>query len=445
MSVSIVTLLFSAKYFGVSMQRDIWVLVLTLVTAVSSAIFGPINETFRAKFVFIKEQEGEAKALAMTFSLITWMTIIIVLVGVGMALARLPIGEALYPDEATKASMSVFSKLMLIMLPTLLLNQWTNIGISILNTYEIYYIPEIVGTITCVANICIIILLAPVIGIYSLAVSNYFSSLLLLGVVIHYVCKIRILDIFKLEKISSLSIKGFMAFLIFALPFYFPYFIGQCNSIVEKWLSGLLGQGMISSLDYARQFTVVIQGVLSGIISTLMLPLLSKAFINNEKQSYNKIFKDNLSACFAILSITITVLYGASEPLCSFFFDRGSISEYSQQVISKLMQWFSIAFIGVALYIIMGNAMLASNLGKKYAFIGVCIQIVVILSNIIFVRYIGVYTFPFSLGVTHFIGSIIMFRCINFENAGKIVFTIIRYIFVLIFIGGYYEYSISLL
>lgn len=181
MSVSIVTLLFSAKYFGVSMQRDIWVLVLTLVTAVSSAIFGPINETFRAKFVFIKEQEGEAKALAMTFSLITWMTIIIVLVGVGMALARLPIGEALYPDEATKASMSVFSKLMLIMLPTLLLNQWTNIGISILNTYEIYYIPEIVGTITCVANICIIILLAPVIGIYSLAVSNYFPLYYCLG------------------------------------------------------------------------------------------------------------------------------------------------------------------------------------------------------------------------------------------------------------------------
>lgn len=436
MSVSIVTLLFSAKYFGVSMQRDLWVLIITLLTSVTGALFGPINETFRAKFIFIKEQEGESKALAYTFSLITWMTIIIILIGTIMSIFRVRIGIALYPEEASPSSIATFSMLLMIMLPSLLLNQWTNIGISILNTYEIYYIPEIVGSITCLTNIGLIIILAPTIGIYSLAASNYFSAILLLIVVVFYLFKTNIFKIVDVKKIRMLSYKGFLAFLVFASPFYFPYIIGQCNSIVEKWLSGLLGQGMISSLDYARQFTVVIQGVLSGIISTLMLPLLSKAFIRKERVEYNKIFFDNLSSCFAILSITLTVLYGASDPLCQFFFNRGSISLSSQLIITDLMQWYAVAFIGVALYIIMGNTMLASSLGKKYAIIGVGVQIFVILFNIGFVRYLGIYTFPLSFGLAHLIGSFVMYRSIRFEKSTTILCTIIKYTLVIVLIGG---------
>lgn len=433
MSVSMVTLLFSANYFGVSMQRDVWVLIIALISSVSGALFGPINETFRAKFIFIKEHEGEAKAVSMTFSLITWMTLILCFVGFILAIFRVPICELMYPDEIDKSSIGLFGTLLLIMLPTLLLNQWTNIGISILNTYEVYYIPEIVGSFTCLTNISLIILLAPSIGIFSLAVSNYFSALLLLGVVIYYLNKISALHD---KAISGISFKGFLSFLLFASPFYFPYFVGQCNSIVEKWLSGLLGQGMISSLDYARQFTVVIQGVLSGIISTLMLPLLSRSYVRNEKNEYNKTFYDNLSACFAILSVTITVLFGAANPLCEFFFDRGSIPEDMQGIITGLMQWFAVAFVGVALYIIMGNAMLASNQGKKYATIGVGVQLVVISSNIVLIRFIGINSFPLTMGISHLAGSIIMFHCLDFDNAALIVKKTLRYISIICLIGG---------
>lgn len=432
MSVSMVTLLFSAKYFGISMQRDLWVLVITLITAVSGGLFGPINETFRAKFIFIKEQEGESKAISATFSLITWMTIIIILVGVIMAITRTYIGIALYPEEVSQKSIDVFNVLLMIMIPILLLNQWTNIGISILNAFEIYYIPEIVGSITCLTNVGMIILLAPSIGIFSLAVSTYFSTLLLLGVTIYYLCKIVF---FKRDKIGKISFKGFWTFLIFASPFYFPYFVGQCNSLVEKWLSGLLGQGLISSLEYARQFTTVIQGVLSGILSTLMLPLLSKAYIRKEKFEHAKIFNDNLSSCFAILSITITVLFGAAEPLCQFFFNRGSIGENSLSIITNLMQSYAISFIGVALYIIMGNTMLASNQGKKYAIIGVLVQITVILTNISLVKILGIYIFPISLGITHLVGAIIMFYFIKFDHPYEILKKIIKYIFVIFIIG----------
>ena len=57
--LSVVTLIFSAKYFGVSIERDIWILASTLLVTVNAAIWGPINETFRTKFIFIQEKEGQ--------------------------------------------------------------------------------------------------------------------------------------------------------------------------------------------------------------------------------------------------------------------------------------------------------------------------------------------------------------------------------------------------
>ncbi len=58
MSLSMISLILSAKFFGVSMEKDMWVLVTTFLLTVGTAIWGPINETFRAKFVFIRARGG---------------------------------------------------------------------------------------------------------------------------------------------------------------------------------------------------------------------------------------------------------------------------------------------------------------------------------------------------------------------------------------------------
>ena len=59
MSLSMVSLILSAKFFGVSMERDMWVLVTAFIMTLGSALWGPVNETFRAKFIFISESDGK--------------------------------------------------------------------------------------------------------------------------------------------------------------------------------------------------------------------------------------------------------------------------------------------------------------------------------------------------------------------------------------------------
>ena len=193
MSLSMMSLILSAKFFGVSMEKDMWVLVTTFLLTVGTAIWGPINETFRAKFVFIKEQEGEAKAIMSTLSLVVCIVLITIILSLiteseikkeqPLCLHRL--ATWLSATSVAGEGLHLFSLLLVLMLPTLLINQLSSIGISILNAYNIYYLPEVIGVISSVVNVAIIFFLAPCFGIFSLAVSQYIALiLLLLGVIL---------------------------------------------------------------------------------------------------------------------------------------------------------------------------------------------------------------------------------------------------------------------
>lgn len=429
MSLSMVTLVFSAKYFGVSLERDIWILVATFITTIGSAVWGPINETFRTKFIFIKEQEGIESASSKTVSLISYIIGITLLISLAILIFKVPLAYYLSSGNTSSSSIELYCSLLVVILPSMLINQLTQIGISILNAYDIYYIPEVVGAASSIINVLVIISLAPIIGIFSLAVSQYIALLLLLIAILYYLKRLKL---FHWRDFQSVKYKDFYAFLLFALPFFIPYIVGQCNAMAEKWLAGLLGEGYISSLDYARQFTTVLQSVISSVLTTVMVPLLAKAYSQNDKKQADLIVRENLTVCFAILAFALPVLFGAASPLCEFFFLRGKVSQESLEIIIRLMRLYSFAFIGVLLYMIIGYALLTSNQAKRYAAWGVLVQLVVLVLNISFIKVTGVYTFPVSLGIAHLIGAAIMSRYLCLDRMNMFYSKIVKYCFVIV-------------
>lgn len=428
MLLSIAALVFSAKYFGVSVQRDAWVFSITLFATLGAAVWGALNETFRAKFIFMREECGEDIALEKTSSLLGIVLIITVVISVLIAAFSQNIAIVISNKLSIEDS-GLFMKMILLLLPTFLINQLIALGISILNAYNIFYIPEIVGAITGVLNLVVIVLLAPIIGIYSLAVSLYISIVLLLITTIWFINRSRIQLSIKLIncKFSHVS-----EFFFFALPFYLPYFVGQLNLFIEKWLAGLLGTGFISMLDYVRQFTTVLQGLLSSVLATLMVPLLAKAFSHGDSYKYATILRDNTKLCFFIMCIALSLLFGAASPLCEFFFLRGDVSAEEVRSMVFLMRIYSTSFIGIMMYIIFGMALLSSKKGNKYALYGVLTQLSVLILNVVLYRTLSVYAFPFSVGVSHLLFSLILFYLLEIDNKKKFGAEILKYIVIIL-------------
>ena len=416
--ISVITLVLAAKFFGISIGRDAWILVSAFIATVNAAVWGPINETFRTKFIFIREQEGEQIALRKTSELLFLMIFVTILISVLLFVFRYPLVRIVAPSLALENS-EVFVKMLFLLLPTFVITQMTTIGISVLNAYNYFYIPEIVGFFSGIANLVCIVFLAPIMGIYSLVVSQYVSIVLLLIVIMYYI-KTRHIGIkIRFFKVKWDSIRPFV---LFALPFFLPYFAGQCNGLLERSLANYLGDGVVSTLDYSRKFTDILQSVLSGILASVMVPVLALHFSKKHFEDFRNDLKQNIQVVFIILFLSVPALTGASLPLCKFLYLRGDMTLPVVEEIAMITRLYGIAFVGVALYLLFGLALLAQDEGKKYALYGMVAQIGMIVINLLLFRYMGVYTFAISLFVTHMGIALWMLKLIKLDVRKEICY-----------------------
>ncbi len=404
LGISLITVTFTAKYYGVSIEKDIWLLVSTLIATICSACWGPFNETFRSQFIFIKEGESERMANRAAANLITTITFVSILICAIIYVARMPLADFFAIDFPEKGK-ELFEILLLIMLPSFLLTELPSIGISVLNAYNIFYLPEIVGFFSGLSNLAIIVCLAPKIGIYALAISQYVGCILLSLAIIIYIIKLKKFTFTDFVTIKWIYIRPFV---FYALPFFVPYFLGQLNAMSEKWLAGLLGPGNVSSLDYSRQFTVILQGVIGSVLTSVLVPILATHKMKSETIEFSKSLKDCIGIIFMILLLAIPLLFGGAYPLCTILYHRGAVTMENIALISNLCRCFSFSFIGVVTYLIFGCFMLSVGEGKKYALIGAMCQIGVIVANVLLYSVLDLYIFPLSLGVMHFIAGFVM-------------------------------------
>lgn len=438
--LSVVTVSLAANFFGIGIERDIWLLVSAFILTVNLAIWGPINETFRTKFVFLREQEGEMIALRKTaslFSFVIWGTLCVcALVWMFPEFFMNLIAPSVGDEEKY-----MFVRLLRFLLPTFLINELTILGIGLLNAYESFYVPEIVSFFSGVIQILCLLLLAPIINIYSLVVSMYLGYILLLLVLIYFLCKKKI----QLGRLPFFfSWKEVWPFVKFSIPFFIPYFASQCNVVLEKSLANLLGTGIVSVIDYSRRFSDVLLNVFLSILTSVLVPVLSKYHSSRDQVGYRDVFRQYVQIVFLILLFVIPLLVGAALPIDRFFFHRGDITMEVVQNMAILTQYYGISFIAVALYLLFGLSLLSQNQGKKYAFYGAFAQVIMIGLNMLLYRKFGVYTFAITLFASHLVMAIVMYSHLRLLDKKVMTYYICRYLLLLLLlvvvqtILGYY-------
>jgi len=402
--LSIATLVLSAKYFGVSVERDAWLLAFNCLIVVDLAIWGPINETFRAKFIFIKGKEGEAVTIHRTASLFIFTSLISILLLLIILIFPDLVTSVIAPAR-NEADSQILIRLLRILAPSLLFNQTNLLLSSILNAYNIFYIPEIVGFISSILNIVFLIALVPSLGIYSLAVSYYLGLVILLGLLIYQVKKHNI-PLFR--KPIVFDFKYVKPYILFALPFFFPYFMGQLNAIAEKSFASLIGNGTVSIIDYSRRFIEVPIVVLTSVLSTILVPILSHKFAENNMTEFKQEFKTIFHLGLFLLGSLLTFFVLGASDVVTLLYNHKQMDTASLAIIAKLTTSYAVSGIAIYFYSIVGLSLLSANRAKVYAVCGVSAQLLMLLSNFLLYKRFGVFTFPVSVTLSHLAAALIM-------------------------------------
>ncbi|MFA6275866.1 MAG: lipid II flippase MurJ [Pedobacter sp.] len=440
LGISVLSLYFSAKYFGVTIERDVWLLAINVFLIFDMAIWGPINETFRAKFIFIKEEQGEKEALQKTSSLLLFTNVVTVVFVIVILWKPELISTIIAPTY--KGEQLILLLFMIrIMAPSFLFNQVNQLLISVLNSYRSIYIPEVAGLISGIINLMLIIILAPKIGILSLAYGYYLSLIFLLMLLI---IQIRLKKIRLFSDIKTVKLSDTKPFILFSLPFFIPYFIGQVALIIEKTISTLLGSGVVSMLDYSRKFSDILTNILLSILVTMFVPVLSSHFMKNNIKGFVFELKQIYQFGFLLLIFVVTILTVCSYPFISIIYQSGNISDASLHQISKLTMYYSWSTIAIFFYYIFGIGLLSSKKEKYYALYGSVAQIIMILLNLFFYKRLNAYIFPFSLFISHFIAACLMLTKLPYGKkelvkiALKYISILLSVILLLYFINHYF-------
>lgn len=431
MSISILNLALAAKYFGVSKDRDIWLLAFNFVTVLNLALLGPVDEVFRPKFLFMKQEEGEKMAICRTNSLLSVSTLLSIAIVVLILIFPVPISKLIAPSYSG-VELQNLALMMQIAAPIFLFTQLTKIWTSVLNAYEVFYVPEIAGTISAVLNVVLLLLLARKIGIYSLAVSTYIG-LFLLGILL--VIQIRKQRIAIWGFSFSVVRDGKMAwpFIVYSLPFFIPYFTGQLSTMLEKTLASLLGDGKVSMLDYSRKFTDISVGVLTSVLATVMVPVLSKCFLEKNEKEFARQLEQTSSTGIIILTLVIAFLTACPGAVVDFLYNKGDISGVDLWNITRLTTCYAWSSLGIFLYLITGLALMSAGKSVVYASCSVMAQVITIIVNLALFKFADVYIFPLSLLISHLIMGVYMFRKLPIEK-NDLLKTLLRYFAMLGFV-----------
>lgn len=408
--ISIFALIITARYFGVSSERDFWVLCTAAATILMQFLFGPINEVFRTQSVHIRAEQGVvalARTNASISSFFFWVSfLVVIIIELFPGLVSHTIASGLIGAERER-----FEFFVRLIIPSLALNQLVNGWISILNGYSVFYIPEIYAIFSSLANILFVVLLTGALGIGSLILAMYTTTIGLLFVLAREILKLQPSPLINAFPEFSLC----KTMIVSALPFYLPYFAGQLVSLIEKRVSMGLGVGNASLFDYAQKFVQVPQGVIMGTIATVLAPALASQFAKKQTQLMSEDICEYLRMIFLGL-IPIVILFTVNAEDLSTLFFAHKVNAADQLLMAKVIRILVIGLLGVVLYSAAGQALVAQKRGKIYALIAVSVQFIIGFLNLIFGNVYGLSFLALSWAGTHILlgFALLMLAGVNF-------------------------------
>ena len=408
---SIFTVILSSIYFGTSLDRDVWLLSLSIMAIIGALIFGPVYQIFRVKLIMIKEEEGEEKALKSIGSLLVYMMLLSMLI---ILLAEIfpSLVSKIFDVNYTDEQQHFFKIMVRLIAPTLLFSVFTIMLSGVLNVYKTFYIPEVMSVLSIIINVVIILLFAPGYGIYSLIISSYLSNVIFIIVLLLALKKNKI----DLIKNLNLNFSYIMPFIKFALPFYLNYFIAQVLLVVERILSVLIGVGSVSVLDYARKFSSIPIDVIQGSGNAILATTLTEKYITEGEISFILEVNKFMNLMLIILLPIVTIFVICPVEIVNLFLLHGAFDPKFVLPTANSLFWFGFGVVSIIFFTANSYALMAQVKNKNLVIISGIIGFVILIINLLFYKKYGIQVLAFSWSIAHFIGGVFMYFIISFKE-----------------------------
>ncbi|MHA6250733.1 murein biosynthesis integral membrane protein MurJ [Oceanobacillus sp. CAU 1775] len=272
-----------------------------------------------------------------------------------------------------------------------------------------YYIPALIGF---PLNIIIIV------SIIWSAKSNTLSYMAygyLLAVIAQFLFMVPsiIKAGYKYAFIIDLKDRSLMLFTKIALPTILGVSVNQINVLVDRTFASNIIVGGISSLTYANQINLFIQGVFVLSLITVMYPLISKMASDDNIEGLKKSIVKTINGMnILLIPATIGTIFFA-QPIVIFLFGRGAFDSNAITLTASALFFYSLGIIGIGIREVISRVFYSLKDSKTptvNATIGLIINIIL---NIILAPILGIGGLALATSISAIITSILLYISIR--------------------------------
>lgn len=393
-----------ASRFGSGMETDTYFVAMTATVMIMSTLGSAMNTTLIPIFSEIGEKrakEGKLRYLNSILNIVFFITLILAILAFVFSPLTIKILAKGFEGEQFQLAVNLNR----IGLPIIIFLGFTHVLSGFLHSSQIFGPHAIMGF---PYNAVFLIYL------FFFTKNPDINMLMLISVIASATqFLIQIPAVKHLGFRYSLNVSLSDPYLKKAIYLIFPVLIGsavqQINVIIDKTLASELVEGSISALSYASRINDLIISVFIAAITTVVFPMLSKAFSKNDTNEVVNILNQGVNIIFIItVPATIGILLLA-HPMVQLFFQRGAFNNNAAVMTSGALTYYSIGLVATALRLMLNKVFYSLQDTKTPMINGGIAVLVNIVLNLILIKSMEHRGLALATSISAIITTILLF------------------------------------
>nr|BET44538.1 MAG: murein biosynthesis integral membrane protein MurJ [Candidatus Aschnera chinzeii] len=336
-----------ARFFGAGMVTDAFFVAFRLPNLLrrifAEGVFSQVLIPILIDYKNNRQHHDTAAFIAHISGMLILILSVIIFLGILTAPYIIYVSAPGFIQITNKFELTV--KLLRIMFPYILLISLSSLISSILNTWNMFFIPAIAPSLLNICIIIAIIFFAPYCNpsIIALAFGVIIGGIIQLCYQLPYLYKIHMLIL----PFFSLYNKKIWNFFKLISPAIITILLNQISFIINTIFASYLEEGAISWIYYADRLMEFPIGMLGVSLSTILLPSLAKEISIGKYENYRHLIDSALRLCCLFSFPCAIGLIILAKPLIITLFQYGNFNSYDSLMTQKVLIAYSIGIISL--------------------------------------------------------------------------------------------------
>ncbi|MCR2044484.1 murein biosynthesis integral membrane protein MurJ [Anaerosalibacter massiliensis] len=393
-----------ASKFGSGYETDTYFVAMTATVLIMTTIGTALKTTLIPIFSEIQERKGKNKKLdymTNVLNVIFIITILLVIVGYFVS----PFVVKILAKGFTGEQYELAIKLNRIGLPIIIFLGLSYVFSGFLESNEVFGPPAIAGIPFNLVYIVYLLTVSQKLGIIGLMVTSVIASAAQWLIQIPAAKRLG----FKYSLKVDLKDRYIEKALMLTAPVLLGSAVQQINVIIDRTLASSLKEGSISALNYATRVNDMIISVFVMAITTVIFPMLSKAFTRENLKEAKDIMEEGINI---ILIITVPATIGIiilAEPAIKVFFERGAFDSQATSMTSSALLFYSLGLIASSLRLMLNKVFYSIQDTSTPMINGAIAVGINVALNYILIRYMAHSGLALATSISSIVTTILLF------------------------------------